>query len=127
MAVAGERPRQADGPAPRLRQPTALLQRRPLRAARAQAPAGRVVEQRRQSGVTGFRWDVGVTPNGKVSPRQTTGGGTGWNIPAASKNVDEAWPLLQHLLAPDNQKIQAGFFYPSRKSIAEWYANADPQ
>src|SRR5207247_328417 len=72
-------------------------------------------------------WDVGVTPKGKVSPRQTTGGGTGWNIPAASKNVDEAWPLLQHLLAPDNQKIQAGFFYPSRKSIAEWFANVDPQ
>jgi multiple sugar transport system substrate-binding protein len=83
--------------------------------------------QRHQTGVTGFRWEVGVTPRGKLTPRQTTGGGTGWIIPAASKNLDEAWPLLQHLLTPDNQKIQAGFFYPSRKSIAEWFANTDPQ
>jgi multiple sugar transport system substrate-binding protein len=82
--------------------------------------------QRHQTGATGFRWEVGVVPKGKAT-RQTTGGGTGWAIPAETRNPDEAWPLLQHLLSPDNQKIQAGFFYPSRKSIAEWYANADPQ
>jgi multiple sugar transport system substrate-binding protein len=81
--------------------------------------------QRHQTGVTSFRWEVGVTPKGK-GPRQTTGGGTGWAIPADTRNPDEAWPLLQHLLSPDNQKVQAGFFYPSRRSSAEWYAGADP-
>ncbi|MBI3970549.1 MAG: extracellular solute-binding protein, partial [Chloroflexi bacterium] len=81
--------------------------------------------QRHQTGVTSFRWDVGVTPKGKAA-RQTTGGGTGWAIPAETRNREEAWVLLQHLLSPENQKIQAGFFYPSRKSIAEWFAKADP-
>jgi multiple sugar transport system substrate-binding protein len=75
---------------------------------------------------SGGSWEVGVVPKGKAT-RQTTGGGTGWAIPAETRNPDEAWPLLQHLLAPENQKIQAGFFYPSRKTIAEWFANADPQ
>ena len=32
-----------------------------------------------------------------------------------------------HLLAPENQRIQAGFFYPSRRSIAEWYVGAEPE
>jgi multiple sugar transport system substrate-binding protein len=82
--------------------------------------------QRHQTGVTGFRWEVGVTPKGRAS-RQTTGGGTGWAIPRETVNAGEAWPLLAHLLAPNNQKIQAGFFYPSRRSIAEWYAGAEPQ
>jgi multiple sugar transport system substrate-binding protein len=82
--------------------------------------------QRHQTGVTGFRWEVGITPKGKA-PRQTTGGGTGWAIPRETANAGEAWPLLTHLLAPDNQKVQAGFFYPSRRSIAEWYAGAEPQ
>ena len=82
--------------------------------------------QRHQTGVTGFRWEVGITPKGKAA-RQTTGGGTGWAIPRETANAGEAWPLLTHLLAPDNQKVQAGFFYPSRRSIAEWYAGAEPQ
>jgi multiple sugar transport system substrate-binding protein len=81
--------------------------------------------QRHQTGVTSFRWEVGVTPKGKAA-RQTTGGGTGWAIPAETRNREEAWALLQHLLSPENQKLQAGFFYPSRQSIAEWFANADP-
>jgi ABC-type glycerol-3-phosphate transport system substrate-binding protein len=82
--------------------------------------------QRHQTGVTGFRWEVGVVPKGRAA-RQTTGGGTGWAIPAETGNREEAWALLRHLLSPENQKIQAGFFYPSRKSIAEWFAEADPQ
>jgi multiple sugar transport system substrate-binding protein len=80
--------------------------------------------QRHQTGVTNFRWEVGVTPKGRAA-RQTTGGGTGWAIPAETRNPDEAWPLLQHLLNPESQKTQAGFFYPSRKSIAEWFAQTD--
>ena len=73
-----------------------------------------------------FRWDFAVNPKGK-GQRVSTGGGTGWMLASAAKNQDEAWAVLQHLTSVESTKYTSTFWYPARKTAAEYFQTVDPQ
>jgi len=76
-----------------------------------------------------FTWDVAPLPRGAQlkGDRRTHGGGSGWMIPAAGKNPEEAWALLKYLSARDahEQFARAGVA-PSRMSVARSAVWMDP-
>ena len=70
--------------------------------------------------IQGFNWDVAVWPKGSV-PGTAVGSGSGWMIPAGTKDPDAAWLFVQHLVGPVVQRsnAEAGSGVPARRSVMD--------
>ncbi|MCL4508841.1 MAG: sugar ABC transporter substrate-binding protein [Chloroflexi bacterium] len=79
----------------------------------------------RQTRVAKFNWDYSVTPRG-AKGTVVGGGGVAWSIAKATKDLGDAWLLLQHVASAQTQKTLATVFYPGRRSAAEYLAALDP-
>jgi multiple sugar transport system substrate-binding protein len=75
---------------------------------------------RYRTSVQGFTWDVAVWPKGSA-PGTAIGSGSGWMVPAATKDPDAAWLFVQHLTGPVVQRTnaEAGSGVPARRSVMD--------
>ena len=55
-------------------------------------------------------------------------GGSAWVPPAATKNKEEAWELMQHLIGPEVEQAQIKHvgIMPARRAVLEEYASQEP-
>jgi multiple sugar transport system substrate-binding protein len=70
--------------------------------------------------IQGFKWEVAVWP--RVIPQGTAvGSGSGWLGMTGGRDPESSWLLLQHLLSPETQKMdaEAGSGVPVRRSTME--------
>jgi ABC-type glycerol-3-phosphate transport system substrate-binding protein len=68
-----------------------------------------------------FTWDAGPMPRGRNGKYAATGGGAGQGIAPGSKNQEEAWALLKHVLSPESimtEIVKEHLNMPARKSLA---------
>lgn len=79
----------------------------------------------KQTRAAKFNWDYCVTPRG-AKGTVVGGGGVAWSIAKVTKDLGDAWLLLQHVASVQSQKLLATVFYPGRKSAAEYLATLDP-
>ena len=74
-----------------------------------------------QREITGFEWDVTHTPRGRSGKFSASGGGVGQGISSGSKNQEEAWALLKHVMSPEAlmiEIVQDRLNLTARKSLA---------
>jgi ABC-type glycerol-3-phosphate transport system substrate-binding protein len=68
-----------------------------------------------------FTWDGGPMPRGRSGRYAATGGGAGQGIAPGSKNQEEAWTLLKHVMSPEalmTEIVREHLNMPARKSLA---------
>jgi ABC-type glycerol-3-phosphate transport system substrate-binding protein len=55
-------------------------------------------------------------------------GGSAWVPPAATKNKEEAWELMQHLTSPEVERAQIKHvgIMPARRAVLDEYAAEEP-
>jgi multiple sugar transport system substrate-binding protein len=75
---------------------------------------------RYRTSIQGFTWDVAVWPRGGA-PGTAIGSGSGWMVPASTKDPDAAWLFVQHLVGPAVQRgnAEAGSGVPARRSVMD--------
>ncbi|MCL5947434.1 MAG: sugar ABC transporter substrate-binding protein [Chloroflexi bacterium] len=79
----------------------------------------------KQTRAAKFNWDYCVTPRG-AKGTVVGGGGVAWSIAKVTKDLGDAWLLLQHVASAQSQKLLSTVFYPGRKSAAEYLAALNP-
>jgi multiple sugar transport system substrate-binding protein len=69
--------------------------------------------------IKGFEWDMAVWPH--TGPGAAVGSGSGWITLAGTRDPEASWLLIQHLLSPETQKMdaEAGSGVPARRSTME--------
>lgn len=68
-----------------------------------------------------FTWDSGPMPRGTTGKYAATGGGAGQGVAAGTRNQEEAWTLLKHVMSPDalmTEIVKEHLNMPARKSLA---------
>ncbi len=68
-----------------------------------------------------FTWDAGPMPRGRNGKYAATGGGAGQGVAPGSKNQEEAWALLKHVMTPESlmtEIVREHLNMPGRKSLA---------
>lgn len=79
--------------------------------------------------IKSFEWDVAPFPLGKGTKRGVGGGGTGWAMANASKQVDAAWQFLQFITSKESEldEVHIGGTTPSRRSVVNSEDFLDPK
>ena len=75
---------------------------------------------RYRTSMPGINWDVAVWPKGG-GPGTAIGSGSGWMVPAGTKDPDAAWLFIQHLtgMVVQRTNAEAGSGVPARRSVMD--------